>query len=167
MIQAFPQFGLLYAARPLPGVAPGARPPRAAQSAAAEGLLRELRGAAPAGRSSKAHARGWVAAAVAPEGPVGIDIEYCEPGRDIGAIAAWLMGAPAPNDASAYRVFTFREAYFKAVGEWPAATLLRAVSTGGDAIALGDLSARFELPAPDFVLALVWSGQGDVRRFAA
>jgi hypothetical protein len=169
MIQAFPQSGLRYAVRALPGVAAGARPSRAAQSAAAETLLAALRQGARAGAASKAHARGLVAAACAPEGPVGIDLEYCEPKRDIAEIGAWLMGAPAPDDQGAYRAFTYREAYFKALGDWPARTLLRVAAEARETQfrTPDGLTVRFERVAPDFVLTLIWNGAAAVRQFAS
>lgn len=165
MFQAPQLLAPLYAVKPLAGVAPGARPPRAAQSAAAEALLQALKRRGSGRAFSKAHARGLVAAAVAGEGCVGIDLEYRQPGRDIGAIAAWL-GAPARDAASAYRVFTYREAYFKALGDWPAIALLRHVEANdaADFRTSDGLNVRHEAPVPDFALTLVWSADGAPRR---
>lgn len=167
MIQAFPQSGLLYAAKVLAGVAPGSRPQRVTQSAAAEALAETLREAGGAGAISKAHARGLVAAAWAGEGPVGIDLEYRQPGRDIGAIARWLLDASARDEAAAYRVFTYREAYFKALGDWPEQSLLRFVAEAEarDFQTPDGLSVRHEPEGRDFVLTLVWAG-GEARRLA-
>lgn len=155
MIQAGGPARLHYAARRIGGAAAEARLPRAVQSEAAEALSQEVSGG-HAGNRSKAHARGWVAAASASEGRVGIDLEFHAPGRDIRAIVRWLMDADAPDDASAYRVFTFREAYFKAMGALPAQALLRAAAAGESRF--GAARALFETPAPDFTLALVWDG---------
>ncbi len=168
MIQAPQQPGLLYAVAALEGVSPSARPPRAAQSAAAEALLRKLRADAAEGASSKAHARGMAAAAFAPQGCAGVDLEYRQPGRDIGAIAAWLLDAPAPDEASAYRVFTYREAYFKALGEWPSVSLLREVAAAqaGAFRTRDGLNVRHEPAGEAFVLTLVWSASGPARRLA-
>lgn len=166
MIQAFPHPALLYAAQPLPGVAPGARPAYAAQSAAAEKLAQSLRAAAPGGPVSKAHARGCVAAAAATEGVLGIDLEYRQPGRDIGAIALWLMGAPARDELSAYRMFTYREAYFKALGAWPAVALLRFVAEedARDFQTPDGLNVLSEPIGEAFVLTLVWNSAASPRR---
>jgi hypothetical protein len=152
-----------YAVRLLAGVSLGARIARARQSAAAAELLADLRRRAhlAAGRASKAHSRALAAAAVS-QGRVGVDIEYLAPERDICAIARHLMDAPAPGPGGAYRVFTFREAYFKALGSMPDRSLLRLV---------GDVeAARFEIPGglavlhepvgEVFVLTLVWEGGG-------
>jgi hypothetical protein len=166
VIQAPPQSGLLYVVEPLAGVAPGARPPRVAESAAAEALLQKLRARLPAGRSSKAHARGLAAAAVSTEGVVGIDLEYRQPGRDIGAIARWLMGQAAADDAAAYRVFTYREAFFKATGDWPGAPLMRAVAEARtpEFRAPDGLRVRHENLGEAFVLTLVWSSAAAATR---
>lgn len=165
MFQAPQLLAPLYAVKPLPGVAPGARPPRAVESAAAEALLQALMRDAPGVAFSKAHARGFVAAAIAGEGRIGVDLEYRQPGRDIGAIAAWL-GAPARDAASAYRVFTYREAYFKALAAWPDVALLRLVEAADlpDFQTPDGLYVRHEEAAPDFVLTLVWSARSAPRR---
>lgn len=169
MIQALPHPVLLYAAKPLAGVAPGARPPYAAQSAAAAALLQGLRAAGAGGAASKAHARGMAAAAAVSEGLVGVDIEYRQPGRDMAAIAAWLMGAPAPDELSAYRVFTYREAYFKAIGDWPGAAALRFVAAAQQTSfqTPDGLNVQAGLEGDGFVLTLVWSASCGARRVAA
>lgn len=168
MIQAFPPPVLLYAAKPLAGVAPGARIPRAKESAAAEAFLQSLRSRAPEGASSKSHARGMAAAAAASKGIVGIDLEYRQPGRDIAAIAHWLMGAPARDELSAYRVFTYREAYFKATGDWPEAAALRFVAENehrGFQTPDG-LNVHFAREGELYVLTLVWSALCGASRVA-
>jgi len=165
-MKAFQHSGLLYAAEPLAGVAPGARPARAMQSAAAETLLQSLQAHGPGGAVSKAHARGWVAAAAAVEGNVGIDLEFRQPGRDIAAIAQWLLDRPVDDAASAYRVFTYREAYFKALGDWPSSRLLRAVAEARapDFQTPDGFNVRHEAVGGDFVLTLVWSAPCAARR---
>lgn len=164
MIQAPPSDEVHYSVRLLAGESPGARIVRTRQSVAAAALLAELRLAAaiPAGASSKAHTRALMAVTVAGAGRIGIDAEYFDSRRDIRAVARWLMQADAADDAAAYRVFTFREAYFKAIGEMPEPALLRDVAL--------ERSGRFELPeglsvlqeivADDFALTLVWEGGG-------
>lgn len=153
--------------------APGAhqaRLARALQSAAANDLLQALRArtGVPAGSASKAHARGLIAAAVSPEGVVGIDAEFFAPGRPIQAIARWLMAASARDDLAAYRVFTFREAYFKAFSNWPPRGLLRDVSErAASEYALdGDIRVLHELVSADFLLTLVWRGAARAERVA-
>ncbi|HRO04752.1 MAG TPA: 4'-phosphopantetheinyl transferase superfamily protein, partial [Terricaulis sp.] len=127
-----------------------------------------LGAAAPGGPISKAHARGCVAAAAATEGVLGIDLEYRQPGRDIGAIARWLMGAPARDELSAYRVFTYREAYFKATGDWPEARVLRFVAESDwRSFQTPDgLNVLFEREGEAFVLTLVWSASCGASRLA-
>jgi len=153
--------------------APGAhqaRLSRPVQSAAAAALLETLRkctGIAE-GPSSKAHARGLMAAAVSTEGQVGVDVEFFAPGRPIQAIAQWLMAAPARDDVSAYRVFTFREAYFKAFGDWPSRELLGQVAASvADEYELeGGIRVLHEAIGADFLLTLVWRGAARAARVA-
>ncbi|HVZ99872.1 MAG TPA: 4'-phosphopantetheinyl transferase superfamily protein [Caulobacterales bacterium] len=160
---AFP----LYAVAFQPAPQPGARLPRAVQSGAAEKLLQDLRRASgvEAGAWSKSHARTCAAAALAPRGGVGIDVEFRAPGRRIVEIAQVLAGAPVANDAAGYRLFTFREAYFKAFGRFPAPPLLRDVAGRRERIfQTGAFDVLHEAIAPDFMLTLVWTGGGDPRR---
>jgi hypothetical protein len=167
MIKDLNRPGVLYGARLLQTADAVARTPRALQSNGAEALLDALRGqAGGGGQSSKAHARAMMAAALAPQGRVGVDVEYRAPGRPILAIAQFLMGTLAPNEDSAYRVFTFREAYFKAWGEWPERALLREVAAS-DALSyrLGaDVNVLHEAVHPDFLLTLVWDGDRPAAR---
>jgi len=139
----------------------GARVPRALQSAAANALLEDLRARTGirAGPSSKAHSRDLAAAALG-EGRIGVDIEYRAPGRPIRAIAHHLMGSAAETEPAAYRVFTFREAYFKAFGDWPSPTLLRLAAGAAEPgrWACGGLQIRHEPICEDFSLTLVWTG---------
>ncbi len=164
MIQA--PGGPCYAVRFITGAALGARLPRLVQSAAAEDLLGDLRRLTDgAGASSKSHARACVAAGLAFEGPVGIDVEYRAPGRPIEAIAHYLMGTHAPDETGAYRVFTFREAYFKALGDWPARDALQIAATAtADRYRIGDLNVLHEEISPEFLLTLVWRGGGEAVR---
>lgn len=164
MIQAFGPGRVQYATRLLEGVAVGSRVARAAQSAAAADLLADLRRDAglTAGPSSRSHSRALVVAAVATEGRVGIDAEFLDPKRDIGAVARYLSGADAPDRESAYRVFTFREAYFKAMGAWPAQALMRdAAAARENEFSLGGVLVRQEIAADVFALCLVWAPVGD------
>jgi hypothetical protein len=69
------------------------------------------------------------------------------------------MGTRPPDEKAAYRVFTFREAYFKAFGVWPDRDLLRRAA---DAAEPGDwrtdnVRIRHEAIGDDFNLTLVWS----------
>jgi hypothetical protein len=124
-------------------------------------LLADLRAQTgiSAGPSSKAHSRSLTAAAALSRGRIGVDVEYRAPARRIGAVAALLMGSDPEDDHAAYRVFTFRESYFKAFGDWPDRTLLRmaadAAEPGG--WAAGNMSVRHEPVGDDFALTLVWT----------
>jgi hypothetical protein len=151
--------------------APGAHQARLArpvQSAAADHLLQTLRSRTqiPDGPASKAHARALVAAAVSPSGQVGVDVEFFAPARPIQAIAQWLMAATARDDLAAYRVFTFREAYFKAFGDWPARGLLLEVADADANLYVldGDMQVLHERISEDFLLTLVWRGAERAQR---
>lgn len=168
MIQAPRPPGLQYGIRRIAGFA-DSRVPRVQQSAAASHLLAHLRRESGLldGPSSKAHSRAWAAAAVAGEGRVGIDIEYHTPDRPIARIAAWLMKAEAPDDTAAWRVFTFYEAYFKAMGETPSKPLMRDVAGANDArLQIGAVSVLRTAPAPSLTLTLVWTGPFDSPVFS-
>lgn len=160
-----------YAVRFIAKFPPHSRLPRPAQSEAANRLLADLRreGGQPDGASSKAHARTAIAVAVTPTGRIGIDIEYRAPDRPIRDIARLLMNETPADDAAAYRVFTFHEAWFKAFGEMAGAERLRAVA-GLDArlhrMADG-VNVLHEAINADFVLTLVWDGAVDAVRLAA
>lgn len=98
---------------------------------------------------------------------MGIDVEYWAPGRPITAIARYLMGAPVRDDPAAYRVFTFREAYFKASAVWPAREVLRLVAdTQPGRYRVADFNVLHEPIGHAFSLTLVWSGDGEPRRVA-
>jgi hypothetical protein len=158
MIQVLPG-GPCYDVGFVGGEQRGARVARSLQSAAAEALLQELRARTGISKHfSKAHSRALAAAAVA-QSRVGIDVEYRAPGRRIEDIVVLLMGARPLDEEAAYRVFTFREAYFKAFGIWPDRDLLRRAA---DAAEPGDWRAenvriRHEPVGDDFNLTLVWS----------
>jgi hypothetical protein len=158
MIQVLPG-GPCYDVGFVGGEQRGARVARSLQSATAEALLQELRAQTGiAGPSSKAHSRALAAAAVA-RARVGIDVEYRAPERRIEEIASYLMGT-SPHDASAaYRVFTFREAYFKAFGDWPDKHLMREAANAAEPgeWACGLVRVRHESIGEDFNLTLVWS----------
>lgn len=162
MIQAPHPQGLHYAVQLAAGVAVGTRLPRAVQSAAAANLLAELERSTGirTGWTSKAHSRAMSAAALSSEASVGIDVEFEALGRDIRAVARWLLDAPVADDVAAYRVFTLREAYFKATGDWPSADILRlAAENEAPRYRTPDgFEVLHETPADSFVLTLVWRG---------
>ncbi|MBX9747440.1 MAG: 4'-phosphopantetheinyl transferase superfamily protein [Hyphomonadaceae bacterium] len=137
----------------------GKRLARAMQSDAAEELCAVLRrdtGIA-AGPSSKSHSRAVVAAALARAGHVGIDVEFRAPGRPIDKIALFLSGAAVTGEDAGYRVFTFREAYFKAFGDWPEKALLRDVGSRIEArYSMAGIQVLHEAVYGDFMLTLVW-----------
>jgi hypothetical protein len=137
----------------------GKRLARAVQSAAAEELCAVLRrdtGIAD-GPRSKSHSRAVVAAALARDGQVGVDVEYRSPGRPIDKIARYLSGGEVSSEDAGYRVFTFREAYFKAFGDWPETALLREVAdAAGARYALGPVQILHEDVFGEFMLTLVW-----------
>jgi phosphopantetheinyl transferase len=118
------------------------------------------------GVSSKAHSRAAAAVAVAADGPIGIDIEYRDPERAIVDIARWL-GVDTADARTAYRVFTFREAYFKAFGVWPEKLLLRDVSTRGAAQYRIANACVLHEDAGSFLLTLVWRGSAPPIRVRA
>ncbi len=68
------------------------------------------------------HSGNWIAVAVSNAGPVGIDIEYQRPGRDVAGIAEASFGEKERIEVSIggpntfYRVWTLREAIAKALG---------------------------------------------------
>ena len=160
MIQAPLPSSLRYDVRQVAGAARGERVPRLVQSAAAADLLADLRGASGVaqGPSSKSHSRDLVAVALAEAGRVGIDIEYRAPGRPIEKIAGHLMRADPPGQEAAYRVFTFYEAYFKAMGAFPEPTLLRAAATITAPVSeVGAVRMLHHDVEDAFALTLVWA----------
>jgi hypothetical protein len=160
MIQAALPQGLCYETQLVAGAPRGARVRHAVQSAAASDLLAALRQRAGVaeGPSSKSHSRDLVAAALAPAGRVGIDVEYRAPGRRIEQVAEHIMHAPAADADAAYRAFTFWEAYFKAFGEWPDRALLRSVAGSREQVQrVGSVSLLHRAVETDFALTLVWA----------
>jgi len=133
---------------------------RAIQGATGEELcavLRDRTGIA-AGVSSKSHSRAVVASALARVGRVGVDVEYRAPGRPMDKIARFLMDGDIRDEAAGYRVFTFREAYFKALGDWPSKALLRDVATAREErYACEGLEVWHRDVADCFMLTLAWS----------
>lgn len=143
----------------LPCAARTERQPRQAQSAWAEELLARLRqqSGVRAGSASKAHSRGLAVAALAARGRLGVDAEYHAPGRPIDEIVNALMQARARDAAAAYKVFTFWEAYFKALGRYPERGLLRRVAEAEHArFLLDDLHVAHATIENAFTLTLVF-----------
>jgi phosphopantetheinyl transferase len=156
--------GPRYAARRLSGHAPGTRPPKAAESAAARALQAELEAGTPAPLVSRSHGRGLVAAAIAhsPVIRLGIDIEWIDPRRRMAEIAAHYLGA-APEDLTPetfFRGWTFGEAWFKAFGVDPEPALIRKAGANRSespvAVTAGVWLLQ-ALPEPGFVMSVVWS----------
>ncbi|CAN5922278.1 hypothetical protein BH11PSE3_BH11PSE3_34570 [soil metagenome] len=81
-----------------------------------------IRGAS-APHISISHTRSTIAVAASTVGPVGIDVEYRDPDRDLNRLAAAAFGiaerrAVVAHGASAfYRIWTLREAISKATGD--------------------------------------------------
>jgi 4'-phosphopantetheinyl transferase len=129
---------------------------------------------------SLSHAHAVVAAALAWDGPVGVDVERLRPLPGRGALTrAALCEAeqravddlPEPaRDAQVLRFWTRKEAVAKALGTGLATDLRAIVTTaGGTVMSLpdecGDTSAwsLADLPAPDGVIAAVAVAAGCVR----
>lgn len=121
----------------------------------------------PFGRHvSIAHSRDLVAAAASVVGPIGIDIEYRNPARDLDRLAEAAYGAEecravaAYGIAAFYRIWTVREAISKATGDGMALVTDRtdrvppAMTDGSFVAAGGDWLLAHDVIAPDFSLAL-------------
>ena len=139
--------------------APGQRPPKALESAAARALQAELDPAATV--FSRSHGRGLIAAAVAgpPVTRLGIDVEWIDPRRRMAQIAEHYLGAAeAVTPEQFFRGWTFGEAWFKAFGRDPEPALIRIAggNTSAEPVAVGDAWLLQALPEPGFVLSLVW-----------
>jgi 4'-phosphopantetheinyl transferase len=114
---------------------------------------------------SIAHSRDMVAAAASVVGPIGIDIEYRNPARDLDRLAEAAYGAEecravaACGIAAFYRIWTVREAISKATGDGMALVADRTdrvppAMTDGRFIAGGEWLLAHDVIAPDFSLAL-------------
>ena len=71
---------------------------------------------------SLSHSHCWVAAALARDGAIGIDIEQEKPRRRIAAMADWMGWPDCDGATDFYRAWTFREALLKCRGGEPPAT---------------------------------------------
>jgi phosphopantetheinyl transferase len=115
---------------------------------------------------SIAHSRDMVAAAASVVGPIGIDIEYRNPARDLDRLAQAAYGAgecgavAACGIAAFYRIWTVREAISKATGDGMALVTDRtdrvplAMTDGSFVAAGGEWLLAHDVIAPDFSLAL-------------
>jgi len=114
---------------------------------------------------SIAHSRDMVAAAASVVGPIGIDIEYRNPTRDLDRLAEAAYGAEerrvvaAYGIAAFYRIWTVREAISKATGDGMALVADRTdrvppAMTDGRFVAGGEWLLAHDVIAPDFSLAL-------------
>ncbi|WP_052398025.1 4'-phosphopantetheinyl transferase family protein [Streptomyces sp. NRRL F-5123] len=132
---------------------------------------------------SLSHAGGVVAAALAWDGPVGVDVERLRPLPDRGALARTALAdserravdelPEERRDAQVLRFWTRKEAVAKALGSGLATHLRGIVTTAHGAVVslpegCGDLSAwsLADLPAPDDVLASVAVRAPGVRAVA-
>ncbi len=92
--------------------------------------------------ASVSHSRDCVACAVSPAGLLGIDVEYCDPRRDIRGMGSFIAGAQGDDlDLPGfYRLWTMHEAHGKATGRglrFPApSSLLRAATSTERALAI-------------------------------
>ena len=114
---------------------------------------------------SIAHSRDMVAAAASAVGPIGIDIEYRNPTRDLDRLAEAAYGAEerrvvaACGIAAFYRIWTVREAISKATGDGMALVADRRdrvppAMTDGRFTAGGEWLLAHDVIAADFSLAL-------------
>jgi 4'-phosphopantetheinyl transferase len=115
---------------------------------------------------SIAHSRDIVAAAASVVGPIGIDIEYRNPARDLDRLAEAAYGAEECRAVAAcgipafYRIWTIREAISKATGDGMALVADRtdrvppAMTDGSVVAAGGEWLLAHDVIAPEFSLAL-------------
>jgi phosphopantetheinyl transferase len=116
---------------------------------------------------SIAHSRDMVAAAASVVGPIGVDVEYRNPARDLDRLAEAAYGveecrAVALSGLSAfYRIWTVREAISKATGDGMALVTdgtdrvpAAAMADGTFAAARDDWLLAHDVIAQDFSLAL-------------
>lgn len=163
---------LYYAARLAPDCDPHGRRARRVQSGEAEALLSDLRAAAglPQGPSSKSHARAMCAVAAAESGRVGVDVEWIGAARDLTALARFLLdSADFGGDVEAlYRVWTFREAAFKAFGVFPDLAQRRSVFLARDhgeaPWRWGEGALLFRRLERDFQMCVAWDQAGAFTR---
>ena len=149
---------------------PGDRVPRVRQSAAASRLLDVLAGdeGRPLSRS-KSHSRAAIAVAMnaAAEHPLGIDIEWITPARQIAMIASNFLGdaGRAIGVADFYRGWTFYEAFFKAFQRSPTPARVLELIERPDTRPIHRLSDGTNVlqhrVADAFQLSLVWSGNDE------
>ena len=145
------------------------RRPRESQSAEAEALLRDLRSASglAAGPSSKSHSRALSAAACAEAGQVGVDVEWFGAARNMGGLSRFLLDTDdgADDALGLLSVWCYREAYFKAFGDFPTLAQRRALfgrpRLWGEAQAAEDCRVLFQRLDGDFLLCALWDGSGD------
>lgn len=161
---------LYYACGLAKDVLPTARAPHSQQSLAAEALLGALRQATrlEAGPSSKSHSRAMSAAAIVGSGQVGVDVELACTRRNRAGLAQFLLGEDGLADwPEIYRLWTLREAFFKAFGRFPDRQFLQEAHKSWPLYAAcwgqGPMRARHEQridPASGaaFHLTLVWTG---------
>lgn len=174
----YPKAMLYYACALAPDVLPMARRPHDQQSEAAEALLGALRRATriAGGPSSKSHSRAMSAVALIGSGQVGVDVEFACTRRNKAGLAQFLLGEDGLAGWPAiYRLWTLREAYFKAFGIFPDRQLLQDAHASWPLHAArwgqGPMQARHEQridPASGaaFHLTLVWSGAQEALEIA-
>lgn len=96
---------------------------------------------------------------------IGIDIEWIAPERPIQAMARDLLGEEAREVTlhDFYRLWTFRESYFKAFQSMPSAAMTLEFLACSASLAIHRLGLdvnvlEHRLAADAFQLCLVWSG---------
>lgn len=166
---------LYYACALASDAPPTARRPHHQQSQAATALLGALRRATriAGGPSSKSHSRAMSAGAVIGSGQVGIDVEFCCTRRNQAGLAQVLLGEDERAGwPEIYRLWTLREAYFKAFAMFPDREMLREAHASWPLHAArwgqGPMQARHEMriePASGaiFHLTVVWSGAQEAQ----
>lgn len=115
---------------------------------------------------SIAHSRNIVVAAASAAGPVGIDVEYRDPTRDLDRLAQAAYGAEECRAVASgglstfYRIWTVREAISKATGDGMALVtdgtdrVPVVMADGAFAASRGDWLLAHDVIAQDFSLAL-------------
>jgi phosphopantetheinyl transferase len=127
---------------------------------------------------SIAHSRDMVAAAASAVGPIGIDVEYHDPARDLDRLAEAAYGAEECRAVAAsgmgafYRIWTVREAISKATGDGMSLVTDRtnrvpsAMTDGSFIAAGGEWLLAHDVIAKDFSLALAAQVASPQRRRA-